>query len=168
MKSLRVSTKKTWLRGNKNQGTYSRMNLVVDCRGSRSSTSAKKHSTQCLRRVWVMFMCYFLVKRTGKMNFIFLSFISPPCTAVTYIRSATLWLLLFLLVRTDVGVQGRCTMREPPDAVSAPKKSDLGFYLSINGDPDTYVPGQIYTVSLKGDRIVDQLHFCLLGKASLN
>ncbi|XP_059082826.1 spondin-1-like [Tigriopus californicus] len=49
-------------------------------------------------------------------------------------------------------VQGKCLMREPPDIMTAPAKDDAGFYLTVSGNPEHYEPGNLYTVSLRGDK----------------
>ena len=46
-------------------------------------------------------------------------------------------------------VDSKCLVREPPDTFAPPQETDAGFYVSVNGDPDYYEAGQLYTVSLR-------------------
>lgn len=47
---------------------------------------------------------------------------------------------------------GKCLLREPPDVLSPPQQTDAGFYLTISGSPEFYEAGNLYTVSLQGDK----------------
>ena len=53
------------------------------------------------------------------------------------------------LVVTVVSVAGKCLVREPPDTFTPPQDTDAGFYISVNGNPEFYDPGQLYTVTLR-------------------
>ena len=43
----------------------------------------------------------------------------------------------------------KCLLREPPDSVTPPQQTDVGFYLEISRAPTNYEAGHLYTVSLR-------------------
>ncbi|XP_069679173.1 spondin-1-like isoform X2 [Periplaneta americana] len=60
------------------------------------------------------------------------------------------YLLLVSCLRSTRAV--RCD-REPPGHTSLKSEADNRFKIKISGNPDKYVPGEVYTVSLQGERI---------------
>ncbi len=63
-------------------------------------------------------------------------------------KTRLLSLALFLL--TSPALALLCADRDPSGVSDvAPQENDAGFYLEVNGNPATYQPGELYTVSLK-------------------
>ena len=62
-----------------------------------------------------------------------------------FCSTLTLLLTFFFVFEID----GKCLVREPPDTFAPPQETDAGFYLSVNGNPEFYEAGQLYTVTLR-------------------
>ena len=60
------------------------------------------------------------------------------------------WTLSFIfLLFLHENIEAKCLVREPPDTFSPPQDSDSGFYITVNGNPEFFEAGQLYTVTLR-------------------
>ena len=57
-------------------------------------------------------------------------------------------LLLCLVLQAHL-ISTNCPVREPVSASGTPQQDDAGFYLTVSGNPESYKPGELYTISLK-------------------
>ena len=72
----------------------------------------------------------------------------PTSLSLSTLRSVAMSIFIVNVVNV-VGVDSKCLVREPPDTFAPPQETDAGFYISVNGSPDYYEAGQLYTVSLR-------------------
>jgi hypothetical protein len=70
-----------------------------------------------------------------------------------------LWTFLCIFVLfLHEDVEAKCLVREPPDTFAPPQDSDSGFYITVNGNPEFFEAGQLYTVTLRVGKFT--LYFC--------
>lgn len=79
---------------------------------------------------------------------------------------------IFLLTNLALGLllgscRGECPSRQPPSATGHAQADDAGFYLTVSGNPETYDPGELYTISLKVGRHGQGTSFVHLFRARL-
>ena len=64
-------------------------------------------------------------------------------------KKRALTCLVILVVLKGEAAEAKCLVREPPDTLAPPQSTDAGFYLTVNGNPEYYEAGQLYTVTLR-------------------
>ncbi len=76
-------------------------------------------------------------------------------------KTRVLTSLLVLLLLKGEDAEAKCFVREPPDTLAPPQSTDAGFYLTVNGNPEYYEAGQLYTVTLRVRKLAIWVFFLM-------